>query len=52
VARLEQPRDSFEKIASAKILKTATALRSLDQINCKKWGALNSGFLQQRAASI
>jgi hypothetical protein len=52
VAGLKQPRDGFEKIASAKIVKAAAALRGLDQINCTKWGAWNSGFLQQRAAPI
>jgi hypothetical protein len=52
LARLKEPRDGLEKIASAKIVETATALRGLDQINCQKWGALNSGFLQQRVASI
>jgi hypothetical protein len=46
VAGLEQPRDGLEKIAAAKIVERAAALRGLDQINCKKWGALNSCFLQ------
>jgi hypothetical protein len=52
VAGLEQPRDRLEKIASTKIVEAAATLRGLDQINCKKRGALNSGFLQQRAPSI
>jgi hypothetical protein len=52
VARLEQPRDSLEKIAAAKIVETAPALRGLDQINCAKWEAWNSRLLQQRVAFI
>jgi len=52
VAGLKQPRDGFEKIAFAKIIEAAAALRGLDQINRAKRGAWNSGFLQQCAASI
>jgi len=52
LAGLKEPRDGLEKIAAAKIIEIAAALRGLDQINCKKWGALNSGFLQQRSPSI
>jgi len=52
VAGLKQPRDRFEKTASAKIIEVAAALRGFDQINRTKRGAWNSGFLQQCAASI
>ena len=52
VAGLEQPRERINKIAFSKIIETTATLRRIDQINCKRWDACNSGFLQQRAAAI
>jgi hypothetical protein len=45
VTRLEQARESFEKIAFSKVLEITAALRCVDQIDGKEWEAWNSGPL-------
>jgi hypothetical protein len=52
LAGIQQSRQTLEKVASSKIVETATALCGLDQINCSNRNARNSTFVQQGAAAI
>jgi hypothetical protein len=49
---IQQSRQALEKVASAKIVESATALCRFDQINRAKGAARNSALVQQRSAAI
>jgi hypothetical protein len=49
---IQQPRQTLEKVASPKIVETATTLCGVDQINCSNGNARNSTFVQQGATAI
>ena len=52
MARLDQARQRFKKIAFAEIIKAAAPLDSLNQIDGRRSGKWNSCFFQQCAESI
>jgi hypothetical protein len=49
---IDQPREALEKVASSKIIETATAFCRLDYINSTKRRARNWAFIQQGATAI
>jgi hypothetical protein len=52
LAGIEQSREALEKVASSKIIKTATSFCCLDYINRPEGCARNSAFVQQGSAAI